>query len=199
VCAAHATVTVPLEIDVLMHHREQYRWSSTGHLIERVIPGSRRILWRRERRLAAAEVHVPGRDLWILHPHGEPPPPAAEPGDVQIVLLDGSWREASAMAQEVSGWGRPVSLPMSGESRFWLRTQADAARFSTAEALLFLLRHFGLEREHEALRLQFELHVYAHLRARGHKDLALEFLHTSSIAAAFGDLIAQLDVRRPRT
>lgn len=197
-CAAHTAVTLPLEIDVLMHHREEFRWSSTGHLIERVVRPARRHLWRRERRLTADEIRVPGRELWILHPRGEPVPVDAAPQNVQLVLLDGSWREASAMAQEVSGWGRLVSLPMTGESRFWLRTQADEHRFSTMEALLFLLQRFGLEREHEAVRLQFELHVYAHLRSRGHKDRALEFLRTSPIASAFADLIAQLDVSRPR-
>lgn len=141
---------------------------------------------------------MPGRELWILHPHGEPAPIGAKPENVQVVLLDGSWSEASAMAQEVNSWGRLVSLPMNGESRFWLRAQADESRFSTMETLLYLLRLFDLEREHEALRLQFELHVYAHLRARGYKDLALEFLKTSPITTAFNDVIAQLDVRRPR-
>lgn len=198
VCAAHACVTLPLETDVLMHHREEYRWSSTGHLIERVVRPSRRRLWRRERRISAAEIRVPDRELWILHPHGEPVPIDAAAENVQIVLLDGSWSETSAMAQEVSSWGRLVRLPMNGESRFWLRAQADESRFSTMETLLYLLRHFDLEQAHETLRLQFELHVYAHLRSRGYKDRALEFLKTSPIATAFADLIAQLDVRRPR-
>lgn len=181
-----------------MHHREQYRWSSTGHLIERVVQPARRHLWRRERHLTAAEIHVPGRELWILHPHGEPAPTDAKAANVQIVLLDGSWREASAMAQEVNSWGRLFSLPMKGESRFWLRAQVDEARFSTMETFLYLLRFFGLEREHDELRLQFELHVYAHLRARGQKDRALDFLKTSPIASAFSDLIAQLDISRRR-
>lgn len=181
-----------------MHHREEFRWSSTGHLVERVVQPSRRHLWRRERRLSVADIRVPGRELWILHPHGEAAPTGATAEKVQVVLLDGSWSEASTMAREVISWGRLVRLPMDGESRFWLRAQADDSRFSTMESLLYLLRDFGLEREHEALRLQFELHVYAHLRARGHKDRALEFLQTSPIRTAFADLIAQLDIRRPR-
>ncbi len=189
---------LPFELDVLMHHREQYRWSNTGHLLERVARPCRRHLWRRERRLTAADVRVGERELWILHPSGEAVPADVPLRQVQLVLLDGSWRESSAMAQEVRGWGRLASLPMAGESRFWLRAQADAGRFSTAEALLFFLRHLGLAQEHAALQLQFELHVYAHLRARGHKERALEFLSASPIATPFAELIAQLDVRRPR-
>jgi tRNA-uridine aminocarboxypropyltransferase len=198
VCAGHRELACALEIDVLMHHRERFRPSSTGNLIHRVIPASRHHLWRRERRLVAADVCVPGRDLWILHPNGEPAPMTVRPEHVQILLLDGSWREASAIAQEVGGWGRLVSLPMAGASRYWLRAQADAQRFSTVEALLFLLKNFGLDDVHAALRLQFELHVYASLRARGHKADALEFLATSPIAEEFSELIAQLDVPRPR-
>lgn len=199
VCSAHQVLTCPLEIDVLMHHRERFRPSSTGNLIHRVIPASRHHLWRRERALTAAEVRLPGRELWILHPQGEPlPTDRHRATDVQLLLLDGSWRETSAIAQEIRSWGRLVSLPMAGESRYWLRSQADAARSSTVEALLFMLRHFELNAEHDALQLQFELHVYANLRARGHKEDALEFLRTSPIATAFADLIAQLNIRRPR-
>lgn len=197
VCAAQEAIVSPLEIDVLVHHREWHRPSSTGHLINRVIPASRRHLWRRERRIAAEEVRVPGRELWILHPHGEPAPAAIAPGQVQVVLLDGAWRESSVMAREIQAWGRLVSLPMTGESRYWLRAQADAARFSTVEALLFLLSSLGLAREHDALRRQFELHVYASLRARGQKMLAEEFLRNSPVAEAFPELLAQINVRRP--
>jgi DTW domain-containing protein YfiP len=180
-----------------MHHREQFRPTSTGNLIQRILPESRQHLWRRERRLSAAEVQVPGRELWILHPQGHPAPAGARPEEVQVVLLDGVWSETSAMAQEVVGWGRAVSLPMTGESRYWLRTQQDQGRFSTVEALLFLLRMFGLEDAHATLRLQFELHVYASLRVRGHKERAAEFLRDSPAAAAFPELLAQLHVRRP--
>jgi len=103
------------------------------------------------------------------------------------------------MAQEVRNWGRLVSLPMIGESRYWLRAQTEAGRFSTVEALLFLLRAFGLAAAHDALRLQFELHVYAHLRARGHKETGERFLATSPLREAFPELIAALNLRRPRT
>jgi len=130
-------------------------------LIHRTIVGARQHVWRRERRLAAAEVRGSARELWILHPAGEPMPRSCPPENVQILLLDGSWREASAMSHEVESWGRIVSLPMSGESRYWLRAQQDGGRFSSIEALLFLLHAFGLARAHAELQLQFELHVYA--------------------------------------
>jgi DTW domain-containing protein YfiP len=183
---------------VLIHHRELWRPSSTGHLINRTITGSRQHLWRRERHLTPAEVKLPDRELWILHPKGEPMPSSSTPEATQVLLIDGSWRETSAIAQEIGTWGRLVNLPMSGESRYWLRTQADGGRFSTAEALMFLLKAFGLKEAQMQLHAQFELHVYASLRARGSKEAALKFLECSPIRAEFPELLAQLDVSRPR-
>lgn len=199
VCSAHRDIAVPLEIDILMHHRERFRPTSTGNLIHRAIPGSRHHLYRREYKLGAEALRVPGREVWILHPHGLPAPqPPPPPENLQVILLDGSWREASSMAQEVTDWGKLVCLPMTGESRYWLRAQGEGVRFSTVEALLFLLKYLQLDEAHEALRLQFELHVYAGLRARGNKERSEEFLATSPIRAVFADVIEQLNVRRPR-
>jgi DTW domain-containing protein YfiP len=198
ICSAQRDVVVPLAVDVVMHHRERNRPSSTGHLVNRVIPASRQHLWRRERHLSAAELQLPERELWILHPQGAAVPLDVPPARVQVVLLDGSWRETTAMAQEVRGWGRLVSLPMTGSSRFLLRAQSEAGRFSTIEALLFLFDAFGLVSARDALALQFDLHVYANLRARGHKAAAEAFLADSPIRHEFAPLIAELNVRRPR-
>jgi hypothetical protein len=197
VCIAQREITCPLQIDVLVHHREQYRPSSTGRLIGRVMPASRHHLWRRERRMTVDDVRMPGRELWILHPRGEPMPEEVAADTVQVLLLDGSWRETAAMARDIGSWGRVVSLPTTDGSRYRLRAQTDVRRFSTIEALLFLLRSFGLSKAHDALRLQFELHVYANLRSRGHKAAAMAYLGDSPLKAAFPELLAQLDARRP--
>ncbi len=199
VCAGERAVATPLAIDVITHAREHFRPSSTGALIARVCPGARLHVWRDDAAVAREAVRREGRELWILHPSGEPMPAGARPEDVQLVLLDGSWSEASTIAQRIAGWGRRVSLPMTGESRYWLRAQQDGARYSTAEALLFLLESFGLRDARDVLRVQFELHVYAGLRARGRKELAEEFLAESPLRAALPELIAAMNVVRPRT
>ncbi len=141
---------------------------------------------------------MPGRELWILHPAGEAMPQGVAADAVQAVLIDGSWSEVGDMRRAVGSWGRVVSLPMSGESRYWLRAQQDGGRFSTVEALLFLLGALGLTREQAELQIQFELHVYAGLRARGRKAVAEEFLATSPIRTARPELLAGLQMRRPR-
>ena len=189
---------MPLRVDVLMHFMESYRPSSTGHLIQRVLPESRQHLFRQERPLDPAAIVAPDREFWILQAAGERLPANARPEGLQVLLLDGTWAQAGGMARAVSRWGRKVSLPMQGESRYWLRTQGWPGRFSTAEALLFLLEALGLAEAHAVLRRQFELHVLANLCARGHKDRAAEFLAGSPAAQAWPDLTRQMvGSRRP--
>lgn len=197
VCPAARLVAVPLAVDVLMHHREQFRPSSTGHLIGRILPAARLHLWRRERRVRPEEIRRPGRELWILHPQGHPPPADADPATIQAVMLDGVWSEAAGMLRDFAGGGRVVALPLRGESRFWLRTQQAGGRFSTVEALLGLLDLFGLTEARRTLALQFELHVYASLRVRGRNELAARFLASSPLATAFPDFLAALHTPRP--
>jgi len=188
---------VPLAVDVMMHRRERFRPSSSGLVVSRVVEGSRLWVWEREGQWKADALRRPGREVWVLHPHGEPMPSAPSPESVQVVLVDGVWSEAAVIAREALGWGRVVSLPMAGESRYWLRAQQEGGRFSTAEATIHLLRFFGFDAAGEALRRQFELHVYANLRARGLKERAEEFLRGSPAADAFPDLLSRLNERRP--
>lgn len=183
ICGARETFSSPVCVSVLLNEGESYRPSSTGQLIRRLLPESRQHLHRADRPVGLDEVDEPGRELWVLHPNGEPPPAAARPETLHVLLLDASWRQAGAMARLTTGWGRRVRLPLSGESRYWLRTAAEAGRHSTMEALLGLLEHLGLRVLEQGLRVQFELHVYATLRARGKKAEAEEFLATSAARA----------------
>lgn len=198
ICSAYVAIQTPLQLELLTHKREIFRPSSTGNLITRVFSAARRHVWYPEQPLTQAQVIVPERDVWVLHPNGLPAPVDADPAQVQVLLLDGSWSESAGMARTVSAWGRLVKLPLGGDSRFWLRAKQEGGRYSTAEALLFLLDLFGLDAQRDALRVQFELHVYANLRARGNAELAAKFLDESVIAAALPEFLAQLHTRRPQ-
>ena len=197
ICAGFQAITCPVAVDVLIHHREFMRPTSTGRLINRVIPASRHHHFRRETPPVREAVVLPGRTLWILHPRGEPLPAGVPPAEVQVLLLDASWPEAARMTLTVAPWGRLVRLPPAGPSRFRLRVQELGGNYSTVEALLFLLAGLGLTKEEAQLRLQFELHVYAGLRARGNKAAAAEYLATSPIRDAFPELLQAFDRRRP--
>lgn len=101
------------------------------------------------------------------------------------------------MSQVAAPWGRLMRLPMQGPSRFRLREQQFTGNYSTIEALLFLFATLGLAKEEAQLRLQFELHVYAGLRARGAKAAAAEYLATSPVRDAFPALLQEFDRVRP--
>lgn len=180
-----------------MHYCEVHRPSSTGHLIKRLLPESRLMIGGGGRPLDRAALVRPDRELWLLHPQGQLPPADAKPESVQVLLIDGSWKQASDLLRSIKGWGRSVRLPMSGTSRFQLRTQQGDNQFSTVEALLFLLAGFGLDTAHTTLRRQFELHVFAGLLARGKQADARRFLADSPAREAFPELIARLDPPAP--
>jgi DTW domain-containing protein YfiP len=197
ICAGHQPVATSLQVDVLIHKREYWRPTSTGRLINRIVTGSRGHVFWQEKPPGRASVVQPGRDLWILHPRGEELPAGAGPANLQVLLLDGSWSEAGSMLEAVGQWGRRISLPMTGPSRYWLRNAPGAGKYATVEALLFLYAALGLAAAEAALRLQFELHVYAGLRTRGAKARADEFLATSPLRTAMPELLARLGERRP--
>ena len=192
VCAAQRDIACPLGVSVLQHFMESYRPSSTGHLIKRVLPAATLHLYRKERPLERTELAPDDREIWILHPTGEPMPANADVSRVQALLIDGNWVQATEMARTAAPWGRRVSLPMTGESRYWLRAQSGAGRFSTMEALQFLVAALGLGEAHAQLRLQFELHVFASLSARGQKQQAQKYLADSPVRDAFPELVAKL-------
>ncbi len=199
ICAGLREVTSPLRVDVLQHYMESYRPSSTGHLLKRVMPGSGRHIFRAERPFTREEIVQTARELWILHPNGEPLPANADPAVLQVLLLDGTWVQAAEMARVTGSWGRRIRLPIEGRSRYWLRTQSGPGRFSTAEALLFLLGALGLAEAQAQLRVQFELHVYASLCARGHKQLAADYLADSPLPAALPEVLEKFAPRGGRS
>lgn len=209
VCAAQRAEACPIHVDVLQHSLEAHRPSSTGNLIPRVVEGARVHPYRRERPLVRDEIVRPeAGELWILHPHGEelpvcditggtPVPLPEGARKLQVLLLDASWAQAGGMLAQVQDWGRRVRLPMSGKSRYALRAQNGDGRFSTFEALLFLLEARGEAEAARRLRLQFELHVYAGLCSRGRKAEAEAYLAESPVKDAFPEVIAEFARKRP--
>lgn len=207
-CDMLPPVETRLAVHVLIHRHEHAKPSSTGRLITRVVTGAACHVYQRENRffpasgfpIAAVE---PGRDLWILHPGGEPLPasPGAgtTPSDTSqpILLLDGTWRQAGEMLRSLEGVGRCVSLSHAciEPSRYWLRDQPTAAQLSTAEALLGVLHAVGETEAEERLRLHFELHVYATLLSRGRREMAERYLGHSPLLSAAPTIVDQLLAR----
>lgn len=203
-------VETELAVQVLIHRLEQCRPSSTGKLVGRIVAGTACYVYQRVNRFFLAtgypaDALEPGRELWVLHPSGDPlPEPAAAGGSVPqprpaVLLLDGSWRQSGEMLASVKRRGRCVCLSAaatSEPSRYWLRDQAKPEQLCTAEALIGVLRAMGEPHAERCLRLHFELHVYATLRARGHRELAERYLGHSPLLNDAADALDRLHDRR---
>ena len=208
VCDTFPTVQTTLSVHVLIHRHEQRKPSSTGNLIARAVAGATCHVYERLSRhfpasgLPAAAIE-PDRELWILHPSGEPlpaAPPAADDSPragIQILLLDGTWRQAGEMLRSVEGLGRRVRLPdaVGDAGRYWLREQPEPGHLSTAEALMGVLDAVGEPAAARLLRLHFELHVYATLLARGKREMAERYLGHSPLLTEGREALDRLHAR----
>ena len=209
VCDMLPPVETRLPIHVLIHQHEQRKPSSTGNLIARAVTGATCHVYHRVSRQVpatglAADAVEPGRELWMLHPSGEPFPATAGSADgspdhlPQILLLDGTWRQAGEMLRSVEGRGRCVSLPDASEapSRYWLREQPGPSQISTAEALMGVFAALGEYEAARRLRLHFELHVHAMLLARGKREMAERYLGHSPLLTEAPETLGRLHAAR---
>ena len=207
-CDMLPPVETHLAVHVLIHRGERGKPSSTGRLIGRAVTGAACHLYQRETRFHAAaglpaEAVAAGRELWILHPGGEPLPPAplaaggSRGSGIHILLLDGTWRQAGEMLRAVESAGRVVRLPDAGgdQSRYWLRDQPAPMQLSTAEALIGVMRGMGDYEAGRYLHLHFELHVYATLLARGKREMAERYLGHSPLLTEARDVLDRLHTR----
>lgn len=193
---------------VLIHRHEQRKPSSTGTLVARAVVGTTQHVFQRENRFFPAsgwpgDAVTASQELWILHPSGEPLP--ASPGQAEaaraarthVLLLDGTWPQAGEMLRSLEGVGRSVRLPdaIDESSRYWLRDQPGPSQLSTAEALIGILRTIGDRDAERLLRLHFELHVYATLRARGKREMAERYLGHSPLLIEAPEALDRLHAR----
>jgi DTW domain-containing protein YfiP len=201
-------VEIRFAVHVLIHRGEHVKPSSTGRLIARAVTDAACHLYQRETRFHGAsglppDAVEPDCELWILHPGGEPLPvprgasDASSTSQPHLLLLDGTWRQAGEMLRSVEGRGRCVRLPEAsvGPSRYWLRDQPGPVQLSTAEALVGVFHALGEHEAAAALRLHFELHVYAMLLARGRREMAERYLGHSPLLAAMPDVNGRLQLR----
>jgi DTW domain-containing protein YfiP len=209
-CDMLPPVETRIAVEVLIHRLEQCRPSSTGNLLGRAVAGTVCHVFQRGNRFFPetgypADTRKHDRELWVLHPSGDPLPDsvatdasASQPHPT-VLLLDGSWRQAGEMLASMHGRGRCVRLPdaaTSEPSRYWLRNQARPDQLCTAEALMGVLTAVGEPEAARRLRLHFELHVYATLRVRGHRELAERYLGHSPLLAEAPDALDRLHARR---
>ena len=194
ICSSLEIPSTNLNLAVLIHHAEFYKPTSTGRLIHRLFPTSDLILYKHDIPLSRERVTQGGMETLILHPFGDSIESLSNLPEKKILLLDGNWRQAAAMLQGTASFGRKISLPMCGPSRYWLREKQEGTRYSTIEALIFLLRFTGQEEVADRCQIAFELHVYAGLLARGKKDLARAYLTNMPKNELINEVVKRLGV-----
>ena len=208
-CDLLPPVETRLAVHVLIHRHEAVKPSSTGRLIARAVSGAASHVYQRTTKFHPAATFTAdtletAREMWILHPNGQPLPSPADAGTGpsnlrrQVLLLDGTWKQSGEMLRTVEHLGRCVRLPdvSDAPSRYWLRDQAEAAQLSTAEALMGVFRAVGEPAAEHRLRLHFELHVYATLLARGKREMAERYLGHSPLLTDAPEALSQLHARR---
>lgn len=205
VCGHIAPVATDVRVHVLIHRHEHDKPSSTGRLVTRVVATAACHVYQRANRFLPASGFPLQRpettgELWILHPTGAPLPEGAPSGAPapELLLLDGTWREAREMLRSVERLGRCYRLPQAATepSRFWLRAQSGPDRLSTAESLAAAFTCLGDDAAARRLRLHFELHVYVTLLARGRRDMAERYLGLSPLLHEAADVLDRLHARR---
>jgi len=208
VCDAIPPVETRLQVHVLIHRGEQHKPSSTGNLVARAVTGATCHVYQRATRFFTASGFKPesldsSRELWILHPSGDPLPALAASTNKtpcpHLLLLDGTWRQAGEMVHTVERMGRCVSLPepTATPGRYWLRDQPAPTHLSTAEALIGGFQALGDTTAARRLQLHFELHVYATLLSRGRREMAERYLGHSPLLAEIPEFLDRLTARRP--
>ena len=159
VCTQLAELAVGIDgycVVVLMNQREQYRSSNTAKVIERVL-GAKifidgleedwsqfvSLLKEYEQRmflLFPSEESVEFSNLVLGSGNS-----TVTNGEVLIVVVDGTWRQARKLNQRIPSSVPRVRITPTTLSKFLCRRQTRVDRVCTAEALSLLLLDMGLE------------------------------------------------------
>lgn len=168
ICAWRVEVSCQYRLRVIMHREEVLKPSNTGRLIEAVLPAASRVYeWSRlepsEELLADLENEdAPAYVVFPGEADSSPPPP-----DATLVLLDGTWRQASRMVRSSPWLARLPRLALSNvpeAGQYSVRKALKPGQLATAEAAACALEQLGDTTAAEALRdyfLIFDAHYGA--------------------------------------
>lgn len=149
-CAEVETIDTRTEVLILQHPREQHHPFNTARLVALALPNARIEVARGMRH---PSIETLPADAAILYPH----PDAVDveslaPDDAPrtLVVLDGTWPHSRRLYDHNPGLRalRHVRIVPERESRYRIRKEPRAECLSTAEAVVFALRHFEPDNRH---------------------------------------------------
>jgi DTW domain-containing protein YfiP len=179
-CSSLSTIDLPTRIVVIMHHREWPKPTSTARLFalaysncEIRIRGEKESPFEPDGVLQADKQNLllfPSEDAQILSSDLV----AKDPRPVNLIVPDGSWRQANKMGQRepiLRNLPRVV-LPDMGPSRYKLRNEPQPGGLATFEAMARAIRILENEDAYLTLQKLFETMVERTLATRGRRLLS---------------------------
>ncbi len=165
-CADVPCLSTPLGVTILRHYLEAPKSTNTARIAALALPRCEVVDFQEPN--AALDTQLTAlQDAWVLFPTGDAPPLGAAPRN--LVVLDGTWRQARKMMRKIPALARlPVlSLPPPETVRQRLRQSPHPENRSTLEAIADALTLLHRPDDGEAL-----VHLHARLvertlRARG--------------------------------
>ncbi len=168
ICADLPRLTSPVSVVVVQHWKEARKPTSTGHLLGSVLTNCR-IERYGDQDYAFDATAVEGPDTYLVFPPRDPPDALPTHAPQKIVLLDGTWSQASRMANRVPGVVGLPRLSFADEARPCVRLRVPhlpEAR-STIEAAASAFRWLGDPETAAALESIHDLYVRHTMAQRG--------------------------------
>ncbi|MFZ3208290.1 MAG: tRNA-uridine aminocarboxypropyltransferase [Geobacteraceae bacterium] len=175
ICSATPHHDLATRLILVMHHREWTKPTATGPLALAVLANSElRIQGYREELLDFRDLDTAERRTLLLYP-GEGAPVLSrafltgDPRPINLVVVDGTWRQASRMGRRLPGLEHAamVRLP-EGEKTVWgVRRECRPEGLATFEAIARALGIIESLEVQESMEQLFNLMVARTLQARG--------------------------------
>ena len=158
-----------------MHRREWAKPPATGPLALSVLANSEfRIQGHREQPLDFRDLDTPDRRTLLLYPDQEAPVLSRAflsdaPRPVNLVVPDGSWRQAARMGKRLPGLEHAamIRLPEGAKTGWGIRRESQTEGLATFEAIARALGIIESADVQERMERFFQLMVARTLQARG--------------------------------
>ncbi len=180
-CICRQIPLYPLEtrLILIMHRREVSKTTATGPLALKALPNSElRIHGHQGHPLDLSDLNLPERRTLLLYPGDEAPTLsesllARDNRPVNLLVPDGSWRQAAKMWKRLPGieHAEMVRLPEGQQTRWGVRREHHAEGLATFEAIATALGIIESPAVQSGLEELFRLMVQRTLLSRGYPDL----------------------------